>query len=135
MKALLIVAAIIAVVLVYIRRAAVVPMVLNDGYVQDTDLTGGFVALREIAGSEADFIARITDIALATPRTVQISEAPLTFVTRSRWFGFPDITQVIVDDGRVTIHAHLVFGKSDLGVNKRRVLDWLNQLGPLTNPA
>ena len=64
-------------------------------------------------------------------RTAILSTDPLRFVTRSRVMGFPDITQVFVRDGVLTIHAHLVFGSSDLGVNKARVLAWLDQLGPL----
>jgi uncharacterized protein (DUF1499 family) len=41
------------------------------------------------------------------------------------------VTTVQVRDGVLLIHAHLGIGKSDLGVNKARVLDWLDRLGPL----
>ena len=34
-------------------------------------------------------------------------------------------------DTDLAVHAHLVFGAADLGVNKARVLAWLDQLGPL----
>tara|TARA_R110002167_G_scaffold4572_1_gene21469 strand:+ start:41241 stop:41648 length:408 start_codon:yes stop_codon:yes gene_type:complete len=116
---------------VYVRTAPLRPLAVEGQYTADTDLAGGYVAVRRFQGEARDLIARVTQIADATPRTRILSTDPLRFVTRSRVMGFPDITQVFVRDGVLTIHAHLVFGSSDLGVNKARVLAWLDQLGPL----
>lgn len=119
---------------IYVRLAPVKPMAITKSYDQDTQLTGGYVAVRTVSGQPQEVIDAITRIALATPRTVRIDgDGDLTFVTRSALFGFPDVTRVTVADGVMTIHAHLVYGRSDMGVNKARVLNWLNQLGPLTN--
>lgn len=95
----------------------------------DTKTDGGFTAVRKVTSD--DVLARLTDIALSTPRTVQLSDNPLRFVTRSRLMGFADITTVELRDDTLCIHAHLTMGRSDLGVNKARVLDWLDRLGPL----
>jgi len=116
---------------VYVRMAPVTPRAVQGQYQADTDLAGGYVAVRRFQGEASDLIARLTQIADATPRTRILSTDPLRFVTRSRVIGFPDITQVFVRDGVLTIHANLVFGVADLGVNKARVLAWLDQLGPL----
>lgn len=132
MKFLLIAVLVLAVLAFYIRRTPVVPMTLTETFVGDTDLTGGFVAVRPFDGESTDLADRIKAVALATPRTEQLNQMPMTFVTRSRLAGFPDVTQVLIEGQTLTIHAHLVYGRSDLGVNKARVLGWLDRLGPLT---
>ena len=76
--------------------------------------------------------------ALATPRTRLIAgsaeEGLLTFQTRSLLWGFPDYTTASVTDGTLVIYGRLRFGRSDIGVNKARILGWLASLGPLTEP-
>ena len=80
--------------------------------------------------------AAITD----TPRTVQIAgsrdEAMITFVTRTALWGFPDYTTVrVIQQGEETpqwhlqIHGRLRFGRSDLGVNAKRIDGWLMAAG------
>ena len=115
----------------YVRLMPISPTAVTQNYVTDTDLPGGFVAVREFSGNSSDALARVKAIALTTPRTVRLAQNPLTFVTRSAGFGFPDITQVMIQNDKLIIHAHLVYGKSDLGVNKTRVLEWLDAIGPL----
>ncbi|MFT4743702.1 MAG: hypothetical protein ACI91Z_001679 [Yoonia sp.] len=113
----------------YIRRAPVAPILTVPTV--DADIAGGFTAVREFSGDAAALRARIAEIALATPRTQHLRDDPLQFVTRSRVVGFPDVTAVAIQDGVLTMHAHQVYGWSDGGVNKARVLDWLDRLGPL----
>ena len=45
----------------------------------------------------------------------------LVVVTRSRFWGFPDITRLWQRDGQMFVAAHLVIGQADLGVNVARV--------------
>ncbi|MEP4198071.1 MAG: DUF1499 domain-containing protein [Aliishimia sp.] len=70
--------------------------------------------------------------ALHTERTTQLAgsvEAGLiTFITRSKWLGFPDYTTIQLDSAQVILHARLRFGKSDLGVNKLRLQRWISKL-------
>ena len=76
-------------------------------------------------------------VARATPRTNRIAGAPedlwTTYVVRSRIMGFPDYVSVRIaglDDATATlaIYARARFGRSDLGVNRARVENWLAAL-------
>ncbi|SRR6056297_1878231 len=82
---------------------------------------------------DADTLARLDRIIRATPRTQHLTgsldDRMVTYVTRSRVFGFPDYTTISLDDGMVEVFARLRFGKSDLGVNRARVEGWLEALG------
>ena len=96
---------------------------------EDRDLEGG--AKRVIEAAEGD-LARLHSIALATPRTRvlagSVEEGMITYVTRSRVFGFPDYTTVQQEAVLIKIHARLRFGKLDMGVNAARVDAWLAAL-------
>jgi len=71
-------------------------------------------------------------VALAAPRTVVLAGSPsegrMSFVTRTALWGFPDVTTIAVRETSegvdVAIFARLRFGKSDLGVNGKRVAAW-----------
>lgn len=84
----------------------------------------------------ADSLKRLNDIALATKRTRilagSVETGMITYVTRSRGFGFPDYTtvQAVSEDtgSRITIYGRLRFGKSDFGVNRQRISAWLQAL-------
>ena len=82
-------------------------------------------------------LARLAEIAVATPRTRILAGSPeegrMTFQTRSASFGFPDYTTVAAlpegDSGtRLVIYARLRFGQRDFDVNKTRVQGWLAAL-------
>ena len=96
----------------------------------NTVLAGGHYAVRKADTITLDALeAQI----MATARTISISgtaeDLPMIFVHRSAVWGFPDITQVWVEDGNVHIYSHLVYGRSDLGVNRKRMQGWLAALG------
>ncbi len=67
---------------------------------------------------------------LALPRTQLLAggvgEGRLTYITRSKWMGFPDFTTIEQEGDEIKLYARLRFGKSDMGVNGRR-LDGLLQ--------
>lgn len=81
-------------------------------------------------------LARLDEIAMATPRTTRLAGSPeegrITWITRSALWGFPDYTTAeAAPDGtgtRLTLHARLRFGSSDMGVNAARLRDWLSRL-------
>lgn len=61
------------------------------------------------------------------------------FVVRSAVFGFPDLVTVKFLDlngGKSTLalYSRAVYGRSDLGVNRARSLQWLSQLGAVAKP-
>ncbi len=77
-------------------------------------------------------LAALDAIIRAEPRTHvlagSVGEGMVTYVTRSKMFGFPDYTTVQQRGDTLAIHARLRYGKSDMGVNKARVERWLNAL-------
>lgn len=81
-------------------------------------------------------LAAFDRVAMAEPRTVRLAgsaaEGRITYVSRSRLWGFPDYTTVAaVPDGEgawLVVHARARFGQSDLGVNAARVGRWLGAL-------
>lgn len=100
--------------------------------------TGGFQATRQITASADAVLQAVAQRALITPRTHlfagSVDDGILTFVTRSALWGFPDYTTASVQGDILVISGRLRFGKSDMGVNKSRILDWLESLAPLTVP-
>lgn len=100
---------------------------------ENKQLSGGFLARYAVADDAAAELARLDEIIRATPRTRMLAGSldagRLTYVTRSRIMGFPDYsTLAIGPDGTLLIHGRLRFGKSDLGVNRARIIGWLAQL-------
>ncbi|MGR3436792.1 MAG: DUF1499 domain-containing protein [Shimia sp.] len=94
--------------------------------VGDHPSAGGFHAVRPLADLPPDALDRMQRVGLRAARTRPMDEG--RFLTRSMVMGFPDITHVWVEDDTLQVAAHLVYGKSDMGANRRRVLDWLAQV-------
>jgi uncharacterized protein (DUF1499 family) len=84
------------------------------------------------------------NIVIAQPRTSHVlaDEAGLydDFVVRSALFGFPDLVSVkfIAGKGKTStlaLYSRSVYGRSDLGVNRRRSTAWLSQLALAAKPV
>jgi hypothetical protein len=62
---------------------------------------------------------------LVMPRTKMIagsiSDGRLTYISRSKLIGFPDYTTIERDDAQIKLYGRLRFGRSDLGVNGKRL--------------
>ncbi len=97
----------------------------------ERDLKGGVVRVVETG---PDGLARLDKIARATPRTSvlagSLEEGMITYITRTKVFGFPDYTTVQLDGDTLRIYARLRFGRKDFGVNRDRVTQWLALLQP-----
>lgn len=97
--------------------------------VSDTGHSSGenWHVYREAGAGEAR-LKEIDTALRALPRTRQlagsVAEGKVTYVTRSRLMGFPDYTTIsLTGDGQILeIFARSRYGKSDLGVNRARVL-------------
>lgn len=117
--------------LAWIRLAPSDPDVwhVDPKVTSDQDLAGG--VRRRILAVDGTF-AVLDRIILATPRTEvlagSVEEGKVTYVTRSKWMGFPDYTTVMKNENVLELFARLRFGQSDLGVNKARVDGWLDRL-------
>ena len=89
-----------------------------------------------LPAAPAEALAKLDAIATATPRTTRLAGSPeegrITWITRSALWGFPDYTTAeAAPDAtgtRLTLHARLRFGRSDMGVNAARLRDWLPKL-------
>jgi len=91
--------------------------------VGDYPSEGGFYVVRPTSDIKvSDLEAVIT----ASPRTKKLATG--VFETRSAVWAFPDITHFWEEDGRVHLSSHLVYGRSDLGMNKKRIEGWLADL-------
>ncbi|MFX0540532.1 DUF1499 domain-containing protein [Roseovarius sp. S4756] len=99
--------------------------VLPDA-VENKDMEGG--VMRRVTGN----LAALDKIIRAEPRTHvlagSVAEGKVTYITRSRVFGFPDYTTIEQQGDQIALHARLRYGKSDMGVNKARVERWLAAL-------
>lgn len=95
----------------------------------DQDLAAG--VRRRIPAGPNKF-ERLHAIILETPRTEILAgtqdDGQVTYVTRSKWMGFPDYTTVRDSEEVLELWARSRFGQSDLGVNRARVEDWLQRL-------
>ena len=107
-----------------------VPTVTTRPAAGDTDLAGGFYAVRPV---QTVNLSALEQQIAQTARTQRLSgsldDLPLVFVHRSMVWGFPDVTQVWVEGDFVHIYSHLVYGGSDLGVNRDRMGGWFVALG------
>lgn len=127
MRILLAILVVVVGALAYVRLAPVkLTATAMPTAVGDYPEAGGFTAVRDV--NEAVTLEAVEAAMLALPRTVKVANDPLTFVTRSRVIGFPDVTVVQERDGMLAISAHLVYGSSDFKVNKTRVLALLASL-------
>ena len=95
----------------------------------DKNLTGGAVRVRP---ADDTTLARLDQIAQSTPRTRvlagSVDEGRVTYETRTQWIGFPDYTTAEVENGQLKLYARLRFGRSDFGVNAKRLEAWLSKL-------
>lgn len=98
---------------------------------EDRDLPGG--AIRVIPAGPTT-LAKLDEAMQALPRTVvvagSVAEGSVTYETRSLLFGFPDYTTIEQDGDQVRLFARLRIGKSDLGVNRKRLAQVIATLQP-----
>ncbi|MCF2872635.1 DUF1499 domain-containing protein [Octadecabacter sp. G9-8] len=103
----------------------------------DYPAAGAHVAQRPLVGDGRAELAALDQIIRATPRTRvlagSVADEKITYVTQTRWMGFPDYTTVTLaqllttEMSTVQIYSRLRFGKADLGVNRARIENWLSQ--------
>lgn len=86
-----------------------------------------------------DLANALEKVALDMPGTSRLAGDPqdlwMTYVVRSRIIGFPDYVSVrVIPEGEnramLSIYSRARFGRSDLGVNRGRVENWLAALRP-----
>jgi len=92
----------------------------------------------------ARLFAAVQAVAAAQPRTFLAAAYPdrgqVHWVARSAIFNFPDlITAQVAADGpaasTLVLYSRSVYGRSDLGVNRRRLVAWLAALNTMLMPT
>ena len=126
-----IVLALIAVLVGYIRLAPSDPRVWHvvPDFSANEDLAAG---VKRLVETGPDGLSRMTPRMAATPRTEllagSVESGMVTYVTRTRFMGFPDYTTVQQEGAWLKIYGRSRFGGSDWGVNRARVDAWLDGL-------
>jgi len=126
--------------LAYIRLAPSDParwhVALPDRDPGDYPANAGFEARRMV--NDPHVLTTLHRIALATARTTVVAGSPeegmTTYVTRSRIMGYPDYTTAALQTAtngemQLAIHGRARFGSGDIGVNRSRIIGWLDMLG------
>lgn len=124
----------------YVRLAPVVPEEWHQqAYPSGMGAKPGaksFVWREPVAGDEEARLRALAEVISATPRTQvvagSVDAGQVTFVTRSQVFGFPDFTTIgiyqgLVEEGDIRyleVYGRARFGRSDLGVNAKRIKGW-----------
>jgi hypothetical protein len=114
-----------------------VPVMGPGEYLAD----GAHLSQRPIEGDGFAQLAALDAIVRATARTSvlagSVEDAKITYITRSRVFGFPDYTTVTLMQlpstgmSTVQIYSRLRLGKFDMGVNRFRIENWISQWQPV----
>lgn len=88
------------------------------------DVTGAGWAARVMPTSQG-MLSALNQALLAERRTEliagSVADGRLTYITRSKWMGYPDFTTIEEVDGQIKLYARLRFGRSDFGVNAQRL--------------
>jgi uncharacterized protein (DUF1499 family) len=120
----------------YVRLAPSDPARWNTDPALGAEGRNSHVAKVFVPLPPAEALAAFDKVAMADPRTVRLAGSPeegrITYISRSRLWGFPDYTTVgaVPGDGGtwLVIFARARFGDSDLGVNAARVGRWVAAL-------
>ncbi len=96
---------------------------------------GGYAVVRVVSAPQ-ETLAALSDRIAQTPRTTRLAgsaaEGHVSYVTRSDFWGFPDVTNAWIDGDRVAVRGHLVVGGGDMGVNRARIERWLADVPALS---
>ena len=108
----------------YVRLAPPNVDALHVPVTATEDKTGMGYAVRVLPAAEGLF-ERLDTAMMAQPASKRlagsVAEGRVTYVSRSRWWGFPDYTTIEEAEGQIRLFARLRFGRRDFGVNAARL--------------
>lgn len=114
----------------YVRLAPSDPEIWHSmpEAITERDMAGG--AMR-VVGAGENGMTQLDEIIRAEPRTSvlagSVEEGKITYIARSRLWGFPDYITMRQRDKQIELYSRLRFGQSDMGVNAERLDRWLTQ--------
>ena len=89
---------------------------------EDKDMKGGAI---RIVPNKSSTMTTLDGALKKLPRTSLLAgsatQGHVTYVTRSKWMGFPDYTTLEQSGDTIKMFARLRFGRQDLGVNAARL--------------
>ncbi len=116
----------------YVRLAPLDPQkwhALPDDVIHADMQVGAMRVVNEI---DTEQLQQFDDIAMRDRSTQRLAGHPddgmVTYISRSKFWGFPDYTTARLRAGRLEIYGRLRFGRSDFGVNATRIDRWLRLL-------
>ncbi|MCU0854506.1 MAG: DUF1499 domain-containing protein [Rhodobacteraceae bacterium] len=120
----------------YVRLAPSDPAQWNADPALGAEGLNSHVAKVFLAMPPAEALAAFDTVAITEPRTTRLAGTPeegrITYVSRSRLWGFPDYTTVgvVPDEGGtwLLIWGRSRFGQGDMGVNAARIGRWVAAL-------
>lgn len=93
--------------------------------VGDAETTDGAGWSARVVPATDGLLSDLHQAMLALPNTHMIagslSEGRLTYITRTKIIGFPDFTTIEQDGNQIKLYGRLRFGRSDFGVNGKRL--------------
>ena len=115
----------------YVRLAPSDPARWHTEVTETANTTMPYGAVRVVPAGDGTF-ERLDVLMQDLPRTRvlagSVAEGRVTYVTRSKWMGFPDYTTIERAGDELRLFARSRFGKSDMGVNIARLQTVLGQL-------
>lgn len=115
----------------YVRLAPMTAERWHAAPPPDAPRDGSNSALRLVPGGAA-VMNRLDGIIRRSPRTRVLAgstgEGLITYVTRTRIMGFPDVVTMQQRGGEVALWSRSRFGQYDMGANAARLDDWLQRL-------
>lgn len=132
----------IVALLVYIRLAPSDPVRWHRAAAisgtETKQMKGGYIWRKSVEGDGAAALQALDAVAMAAPRTQRLTGSvearQITYVSRTALIGFPDYITATVTDAPgggalIEVYGRLRFGRADLGVNARRIKEWVASAG------
>ena len=101
--------------------------------VETRQMKGGYVWRKPVDGDGRKALSALDQTAMAADRRSRLAgsveDGQITYVSRSKVVGFPDYTTATLIDTEggklLEVYGRLRFGRSDFGVNAKRVKGWV----------
>lgn len=123
--------------LAYVRLAPSDPVRWHRGAAvtgtETKQIKGGYIWRKVVDGDGTAELKALDQAAMASPSTQRLAgsveEGQVTYVSRTKVLGFPDYTTagIYEVEGKkvLEVYGRLRFGRSDLGVNAKRIKGWV----------
>ena len=95
---------------------------------EKTFATGVIQIVPDGASQFTNFIEMVETTRLTLHLAGSTAQGAVTYITRTKFWGFPDYNTIWIEGDDLIIYARLRFGLGDRGVNAARVSNWVGRL-------